>query len=488
MLPAPPACVHPAKRALDVAAQVLCALAVVWLMHWTVASSGGFNPPGDEDYYNYLVRGWRAGHLHLAKEPRPEMLHLADPYDPAQNHEVRLGDASYYQGHYYLYFSAAPALLLHLPYGLITGRELGTTTAVFVYLVVGFLAACLLWSRLRAHFFPASPLLLGPLGILLLGLGNHLLVLARRPLVWELPITAAYAFASLTLLMVFFALTGRHTRRWLVLAGCTAGAMVACRPGDAFATALFIPVLWHLASGKVFTRATLGHLTCVALPIALWLAATLAHNHARFGRALEFGINYQLTSTYEAKQRHFAAEYAPHNAWIYFLQPVRHTPEFPRVAAVAVRGGPPGYLGDWVEPIAGLLPTFPFLVAILGCLAWRGSFGRDESGRPALIGAIACAAAGTILFFLSFYCATPRYTAAFAPLLALLAAIGALVLADRWAGTRRGRAWLAGFTVLSLISLTHGVLLGFDYHERLLQKLRPEYWNELAQSAARWLP
>lgn len=478
----------PTLRALDAALQLLCAAAVVWLMHWTVASSGGFNPPGDEDYYNYLVRGWRAGHLYLAKEPRPEMLQLADPYDPAQNHAVRLGDASYYQGHYYLYFSAAPALLLHLPYGVITGRELGTTTAVFAYLAVGYLAACLLWSRLRARFFPTSPLLLGPLGILLLGLGNHLLVLARRPLVWELPITAAYAFASLTLLAVFFALTARHPRRWLVVAGCTAGAMVACRPGDAFATALFLPVLWQLGRGRLLSRATLANIACVALPIALWLVALLAHNHARFGRALEFGINYQLTSTYEAKQRHFAPDYAAHNAWIYFLQPLRHTPEFPYVAAVAVRGGPTGYLGEWVEPIAGLLPTFPFLIALVGCLAGRRTrAARDAALRP-LIGAIACAAAGTILFFLCFYCATPRYTAAFAPLLALLAGIGALLLAERWAGTWRGRVWVTAFTALALVSIAQGALLGFDYHERLLQRLRPEYWNELAQAAARWRP
>jgi 4-amino-4-deoxy-L-arabinose transferase-like glycosyltransferase len=469
-------------------AQALCAAAVIWLMHWTVASSGGFNPPGEEDYYNYLVRGWRDGHLYLAKEPRPEMLQLADPYDPAQNHAVRLGDASYYQGHYYLYFSAAPALLLHLPYGLITGRELGTTTAVFLYLALGYLATCVVWSSLRARFFPSSSTLLGVLGILLLGLGNPLLVLARRPLVWELPITAAYAFASLTLLAVYLALTRRHPRRWLVVAGVTAGAMVACRPGDAFAVALFLPVLWHLGRDRPISRATLVRFACVAVPIGLWLVALLAHNHARFGRPLEFGINYQLTSTYEAKQRHFALEYAPHNAWIYFLQPLRHTPEFPHVAAVAVRGGPRGYLGEWVEPIAGLLPTFPFLFAILGCLAWPITGPAADSRLRVLTIAVAVAAAGTILFYLCFYCATPRYTAAFAPLLALLASLGALLLAERWAGSRLRTAWLAVFAVLALASITHGVLLGFDYHDRLLQRLRPDYWNELARAAAAWRP
>ena len=76
--------------------------AVLWFFHWTVKTSGGFNPPGEEDYYNFLVRGWGDGHLYLSKPPSPELLALADPYDPAQNAAARMGDASSFKGHYYL--------------------------------------------------------------------------------------------------------------------------------------------------------------------------------------------------------------------------------------------------------------------------------------------------------------------------------------------------------------------------------------------------
>ena len=99
-------------RVAHLASVVTAMVLVIGFYHWTVKSSGGFLPPGEEDYYNFLVRGWRSGHLYLSKEPKPELVALADPYDPAQNNAFRMGDASYYQGHYYLYFSGAPAIVL----------------------------------------------------------------------------------------------------------------------------------------------------------------------------------------------------------------------------------------------------------------------------------------------------------------------------------------------------------------------------------------
>src|SRR3954469_25137775 len=119
------------RTLLEVALVAITLGAGVRFFWWTERVSGGFNPPGEEDYYNFLVRGWRAGHLYMAKEPSPAMNALDDPYDPAQNGEARLGNPSYYRGHYYLYFSPVPAALLMLPWHALTGRELGTTYALF---------------------------------------------------------------------------------------------------------------------------------------------------------------------------------------------------------------------------------------------------------------------------------------------------------------------------------------------------------------------
>src|SRR5687767_6209283 len=69
------------ERALVAGAMAI----VVWFFHWTVAANNGFEDWGDLDYFKLLVRGWKKGQLNLDKEPAPELLRLADPYDPAQN-------------------------------------------------------------------------------------------------------------------------------------------------------------------------------------------------------------------------------------------------------------------------------------------------------------------------------------------------------------------------------------------------------------------
>ncbi len=478
------------RPVVDLTLVVLALAAVLRLFWWTEAVSGGFNPPGEEDYYNFLVRGWRQGHLYMAKEPRSEMLTLKDPYDPAQNHDVRLGDASYYREHYYLYFSAAPAVVLHLPYYALTGRELGTTTAVYVYGLIGFLAASAVWLAIRRRYFPASGVGVGAGGILMLGLSTHLLVLARRPLVWELPIAAAFAFVMLALLAIFWAFHGRRPVLAMAGAGVSFGLAIASRPGELFGAAMFLPALWFLRQRPGMESRWRWGAVAAAIGIGVCLAAVFWHNYARFGDPLEFGVNYQLTSSYEAKQRHFSLTYMAHNAGIYFFHPAKWSTVFPYIEASGVRGGPSGYLGDWVEPIAGLAVSFPFLWLVLGTpLAAFRPAERESGGLRAMVIVTATLASAIIGFFLCFYCATTRYMVEFAPALTLLAGFGWLGLERRarTAGRKMALVALVGLAVcVTAVTAVTAVLLSFDYHNRFLQRLSPQLWTDLERGAERW--
>ncbi len=467
-------------RAAHLASVVIAMALVIGFYHWTVKSSGGFLPPGEEDYYNFLVRGWRSGHLYLSKAPRPELLALADPYDPAQNNAFRMGDASYYQGHYYLYFSGAPAVVLLLPYVAITGRELATTTAIFIFCTTGFLAACALGLAVRRRYFPASAWWLGPLVVLLLGVSTHVLVLQRRPLVWELPLSAGFAFSMLALLSVYWALHGRRPVVAMTLAGLSYGLAVASRPTCLFGSVLFVPVLWQLwpvlADKRQWWRCAIG----VALGIGVFVVALLAHNYARFGNPLEFGINYQLSSAYEMKQRHFSFSYVAHNAYIYFCHPGSWSSNFPFVRASSVTGGPAGYLGGWVEPICGLFVTFPFLWGALALpLAWKGRTPERAAPLRALLVAITLFLLTVVAFYLTFYCATPRYMTDFTPSLTLLAAFAVLGL-ERWAQHRGFNRLVAPLiAILGLTTVAAGLAVNFDYHNRSLQQMQPDTWQAL---------
>lgn len=452
---------------------------VIGSYHWTVRTSGGFNPPGEEDYYNFLVRGWRGGHLYLSKEPVPEMSKLADPYDPAQNAPYRLADASYFKGHYYLYFGAVPAALIMLPYYYVTGSELGTTTTIFIFAVIGFLASSLLWLQIRRHHFRQSAAWLAPLGILVLGFGSHVLALQRRPLVWELPIVSAYAFTSLGLLLVHRLIVYPRTRLALG-AGLCFGLAVASRPTYLFATLAIIPACWYLwfrsGQGRQLTLGLLG-------VFSLCLTTAFAHNYARFGHFLEFGQNYQLTGIYESKATHFRPSYFVHNVGIYYFQPPTLTREFPFISATVTREGPPGYLGSWNEPVCGIALTLPFLWLALA-VPW--SLGhRNNELQPEyriLLGSIVLSFLGLTAVTLSYFLATPRYMADFTPTLALLACLGAAIIERKTVGTWWRRPTVLSMVALGAVTTLSGLLMSTDYHGRLLKTLSPQEWHTLERA------
>src|SRR5215207_4789895 len=97
---------------------------VGWFYLWTVRSSGDPWKFGKEqrDYYNLLIDGYLSGQLNMKVEVPEALLKLKDPYDPGER-PLGLGmhDASFYKGKYYVYFGAAPMLVLMLPFRLITG-------------------------------------------------------------------------------------------------------------------------------------------------------------------------------------------------------------------------------------------------------------------------------------------------------------------------------------------------------------------------------
>ncbi|MES2694155.1 MAG: hypothetical protein V4773_11830 [Verrucomicrobiota bacterium] len=466
----------------SVAPGLLAVLAVCFFFHWTVKTAGGFRPPGDEDYYNFLVQGWRSGHLYLSKAPHPAMSTLTDPYDPAQNAPYRMADASYFKGRNYLYFGAVPALLLMLPYGLATGQPLGTTSTIYVLAVVGFVAACLTFYQVRRRWFPASPPWVLPVGILVLGCCTHVLALQRRPLVWELPITSAYAFSMLTLLLVLHGLLRGWVRLWL-LAGLAFGAAIASRPIYVLGAVAFVPLLWFWWAGRKDRGTSLAPAAWAVAGVGVWLLAIFAHNYARFGNPLEFGQNYQLTSIYEAKADHFAARYLPHNAYIYFASPPKLIPEFPFVAAVAVNEGPPGYLGGWNEAVCGAALSFPVLLCVLSVpWRWRRWRGEEWALLRVFLLCAACFAAAMGVTVLSYFLATPRYMADFMPALTFLAMIGLCDVAQP--GTSRLVARLTGgaLVLVALFSVGAGVLLSFDYHRQIAKVTAPGAWKRLDEA------
>ncbi len=190
---------------LPSAARSFCALAAVVvplcaLYYWTaiprdfhLSSTSAAN-----EHYNLLAQGLLAGRTSLLVEPRPELLALADPYDPIKNHQVDakgqycLHDVAFYRGKYYLYYGVTPAAALLVPYHLVTGQYLPTSVAALVFALGGMIASTLLLNFLVGRFYPST----GPgtrwLLLVAVGCCNCVLYVLRSPHHWELAIISAY--------------------------------------------------------------------------------------------------------------------------------------------------------------------------------------------------------------------------------------------------------------------------------------------------------
>src|SRR5262245_52111027 len=89
-------------------------------------------------YYNHLGRAFAKGQLHLPLEPPQELLNLPNPWDATANAPYRLHDVALYNGRYYLYHGAGPAIMMFAPWRLLTGYDLPENFAVFVLCFAGF--------------------------------------------------------------------------------------------------------------------------------------------------------------------------------------------------------------------------------------------------------------------------------------------------------------------------------------------------------------
>ncbi|PTX92583.1 hypothetical protein [Opitutus sp. ER46] len=463
--------------------QNLCTLAAIvgalWLFHWTVGAAGGLYPaspqPADNDYYNLLVRGFVKGQLHM-DVPVPEALKaLPDPYDPTQNYRVRMTDVSYFSDRYYLYFGAAPAVTLLLPYRLLTGEFLPTPRAILIFTSLGFLASVSVWLALRRRYFPDTPGWTAPLGVLVLAVGSTVAVLLRRPYFWELATAGGYAFAMLALLALYGALhSPRRQALGMAAAGLLLGLAVASRPTYVYAVPILaLPLLAH-AQLHGRDRRWWSMLLAGAAGIGVMGIAVFTYNLARFGSGFDFGHDYLLSMAYESKVRLFGLDYFLFNARMYFLLPGEWTWQPPFFAPVPVlRSEMPREFYTVDDPF-GLLTIFPAALLALAApfaLARRSHEERVRL-RTVLLAFLLLTVSAAIVILL--YVATiPRYAVDFFPALALLSATGLLVVArDRSPGWTP-RLKRTGLLLLTAASIAVGTVALFDLG-RTLRRTNPE--------------
>ncbi len=460
------------------------ALAVLAWDVWTVRSNGASWDFGREqrDYYNLLIDGWLDGQLSMKVDVPAELLAVKDPYDPQQRPPgLALHDATLYKGKYYLYFGAAPMVVLMLPFRVVTGVDLPLPVAELMFVYGAFLAAAGLWLRVRQRYFPETGTAVSGLALLVLGIASLGPVLLRRPHMWELPIGAGYCFSMLALWAVFEALHAeRSRRRWYATAGLCLGLAIASRPTYLVSTPLMlVPLLWWWSQRRQvpWREAVAG-----VVPLAVVGALMALHNYLRFENPLQFGQAYQLSLDYESKMAHFGLGYVGFNGWRYFFSAAQWLEYFPFIQPAVLPPKPTGFGGH--DDVFGVLTNLP--VAWLALAAPLALWRRDAAERGPLL---AWLGAVSLLFFamagmmLCFFGSLARYQLDFTPTLMLLASVGVLALERLakmgWWLVRA--AWRSLWGGLAVVSVVFAMLFSLQLNRHLAE------WNpDGYRDVARW--
>jgi hypothetical protein len=408
-------------KARSVTAAVLALLTAYYF--WAVRATGSrFTWKYDlGGYYDLLARGFASGHLYVPIEPSPELLSLPDPWDPAANEPFRLQDMALFHRHYYLYFGAAPAVVLFLPWRLATGHDLPENFALFLLCWGGLLfSSAALVRLLRLANVTPSSLQLG-LMLLALGICHPVPFLLNRSLVYEIAVGAGYFFVSAAMFCLVSSMHSLRPGTWMAAAGLLFGVATASRPHLALAGALASLLIGRRFGfrSREFTRFLAG--------FALIGFALGIYNQQRFGNPFEFGFRYQLAGPGQNRVDLSLAHLMPGLYFLLFRPPV-FSPVFPWVYMVfrhayePLESLPRHY---FYEPTVGALWLAPFLAALFFC---RCSLSQERALKARFVLGVAATSAAVVLLFLSStHLMSHRYEGDFVPL-AVFAALGRLAI------------------------------------------------------------
>lgn len=414
---------------------------------WTATTGGQPLQFGgaQSDYYNQQTNGFLAGHLYLPTTPPAGLLHLANPYSPAQNTAYRQQflDLSLYHGHFYLPWGPTPVFTLFLPWRLLHIGGLPQNLALFIYCAVGLGFALALLGLLVDRYLPNARTWQVTLGAVAFATGNVAPFLLRTVQVYEVAEACSYCFAMIGLYLFARGGLGGRFSPWTLGLGSLSIGLAAGGHVDA----IFLGVLPLALAVAVLRRerppslrAALRPLAPLIGPFAIIVLLLLTFNYVRFGSIMQYGQTYQLAGGWDQRlQPVDQPGYLAPNLYYFFVAPPRFGLNFPYFSLPP----PPNYPGALpqsyigLELTGGMFATTPIALALfaLPVLAKR-RFPRELS--MGLLLTIVSAMLIALFLSIALWGATMRYEANFAPLLLIPAILAWLALGQ----SRRSVRWI----------------------------------------------
>lgn len=297
-----------------------------------------WNVPEHHNQYQKLAEAFKEGSFALLDTPTQALHSMENPYDFLYREQVvtelsesYAWDTAYYDGHYYVYFGVVPELLFYFPYYLLTGSHISNHMVIFLASLLFLIGLLGVLHEAAKKWFPKLSLGLWLLTAEATLLGSGIVYLVKRPDLYNVPILTGLAFGLLGLMCFLKADRQEHISISFLFAGTLFTALTAgCRPQLLLFAAIPVILFRKKLFSASFYRSPEGKkaLGAVLLPLLLIGGFLMYYNFSRFGSALDFGANYNLT-TNDMRHRGWVWGRIPLGIFVYFLQPMQLTTEFP---------------------------------------------------------------------------------------------------------------------------------------------------------------
>lgn len=259
---------------------------------------------GNDMYSEKLVKALSQGEVSISDAPDSDKLDaLNDPYDAVERGKLQrdndyIWDAAYYNHKYYVYFGALPALLLMVPFYLITKKFMISSVATLIFSLMSIPILTLITKKVFQKYFKEAPFKYMALNALMMILGTVLVWINVAPRFYELVTVAGFFFATLGYLLILDCEkeNGKISYKEMFFGALSMAASVACRPTQLFASFLIVPILLRIFIKNIKEKKDIiKNILVVAIPYLTIATILMIYNNARFGRPFEFGEKYQLT-------------------------------------------------------------------------------------------------------------------------------------------------------------------------------------------------
>lgn len=257
------------------------------------------------DSYSYdFIKAISQGKVSLDRQPSEKLISLKNPYDASERSSAGLvrgvdyiWDTAYYNEKYYVYFGILPALILMVPYHIITNKYMICATAVLIFSILTAISIKILIKNIFERFFKEVPFKFMVLSLLILLFGSQILVLNGIPRFYEVPIISGIFFAITGINFMFLAIKDEYVNYKNLFYSCLFLSLaVACRPTQLFVSLTILPVIFKIFINNLKNKENiLKNILAVCIPYVVIGSLLMFYNYIRFGNIFEFGASYQLT-------------------------------------------------------------------------------------------------------------------------------------------------------------------------------------------------